>query len=269
MELYDIRITDIEIGDRRRVVDTRVKSIAASIAQIGLQNPIGVTKSYRLIHGLHRLEAFKLAGKETIPATIHDMTDMEAELAEIDENLEREGLTKIEEMKSLQRRKELYEAMHPETKGPRVCGGPGRGKKTNAGSAVVLRTPSFVADTAAKTGKSTRVIEGSVFTARNIPDDIAKRIVNTPIANNKGELDKLARLDEPTQRRVTEQLESGNVDTVAEATSSHNGDEERQIKGKGVQYAHDAINCLKRIPKNDALRKQGFQLVTDWIRHNR
>ena len=37
----------------------------------------------------------------------------------------------------------------------------------------------------------------------------------------------------------------------------------------GVVRANEAINCLIRIPKNDALRKRGFQIVTDWIRRNK
>lgn len=37
-------------------------------------------------------------------------------------------------------------------------------------------------------------------------------------------------------------------------------------RGKGVILANEAINCLMRIPKNDALRKRGFQLVKDFIR---
>jgi len=41
-----------------------------------------------------------------------------------------------------------------------------------------------------------------------------------------------------------------------------------KIKGVGVIRANEAINCLIRIPKNDALRKRGFQIVTDWIKHN-
>lgn len=39
-------------------------------------------------------------------------------------------------------------------------------------------------------------------------------------------------------------------------------------KGIGVIRANEAINCLIRIPKNDALRKRGFQIVTDWIKAN-
>jgi hypothetical protein len=36
----------------------------------------------------------------------------------------------------------------------------------------------------------------------------------------------------------------------------------------GTIRAHEAINCLMRIPKNDALRERGFQIVMDWIRQN-
>lgn len=39
--------------------------------------------------------------------------------------------------------------------------------------------------------------------------------------------------------------------------------------GKGVILAHEAINCLIRIPKTDPLRKRGFQMVSDWIRANK
>jgi hypothetical protein len=41
-----------------------------------------------------------------------------------------------------------------------------------------------------------------------------------------------------------------------------------RVRGVGVDYANQAINCLIRIPKNDGLRKRGFQIVTDWIRRN-
>lgn len=40
-------------------------------------------------------------------------------------------------------------------------------------------------------------------------------------------------------------------------------------KSKALQYAHQAIDALKRIPKNDPLRKRGFQIVTDWIKANK
>lgn len=52
-----------------------------------------------------------------------------------------------------------------------------------------------------------------------------------------------------------------------EAASDDNEKPEGEMRGVGVVRAHEAINSLKRIPKNDALRKRGFQIVTDWIRH--
>lgn len=44
---------------------------------------------------------------------------------------------------------------------------------------------------------------------------------------------------------------------------------EGERRGKGVILANEAINCLTRIPKNDALRKRGFQIVMDWIKANK
>lgn len=40
-------------------------------------------------------------------------------------------------------------------------------------------------------------------------------------------------------------------------------------RGVGVRRGNEAVDCLKRIPKNDSLRARGFQIVTDWIRRNR
>lgn len=45
--------------------------------------------------------------------------------------------------------------------------------------------------------------------------------------------------------------------------------DEIRSRGVGVRLANEAVDCLKRIPKHDALRARGFQIVTDWIRRNR
>jgi transcriptional regulator with XRE-family HTH domain len=49
---------------------------------------------------------------------------------------------------------------------------------------------------------------------------------------------------------------------------SKKSDGEIKPLGVGLVLAHEALNFLTRIPKDDALRKRGFQVVTDWIRHN-
>jgi hypothetical protein len=70
---------------------------------------------------------------------------------------------------------------------------------------------------------------------------------------------------------IREELQSGIAGTEptgtgAEAAQKH---EDIRLQGVGIIRANEAIDCLNWIPKNDALRKRGFQLVTDWIRRNR
>ncbi len=39
-----------------------------------------------------------------------------------------------------------------------------------------------------------------------------------------------------------------------------------KLQGVGVMRAQEAVDCLKRIPKNDPLRESGFKIVRDWMR---
>ncbi len=54
-------------------------------------------------------------------------------------------------------------------------------------------------------------------------------------------------------------LEQSSIDLAAPTP-------EQRAKSKAIFIANEAIDALKRIPKNDPLRKRGFQIVTDWIR---
>lgn len=72
---------------------------------------------------------------------------------------------------------------------------------------------------------------------------------------------------DPRRRRSYSSL-SRPIDSQADQEKPAN-DGEIKVRGVGVFRANEAINSLSRIPKNDALRKRGFQIVTDWIRHNR
>lgn len=95
-----ITIDEIDIADTRRQVNpAAVKRLADSIEQVGLRHPITVRERgdrYLLVAGRHRIEAFKKLGREHIPATIVKMTNDDARLWEIAENLHRSDLTKLE-----------------------------------------------------------------------------------------------------------------------------------------------------------------------------
>jgi hypothetical protein len=41
-----------------------------------------------------------------------------------------------------------------------------------------------------------------------------------------------------------------------------------KVRGKGIERAAEAINCLRRIPRGDLLRQSALQQVADWIRRN-
>ena len=112
-----ISISEITVNSgRRETAPGAVKELADSIAEVGLLNPITVDCGHTLIAGLHRLEAAKLLGWTEIECTVRGLEGLQAELAEIDENVVRADLSPVDFGDLLMRRKEIYEMLHPETK---------------------------------------------------------------------------------------------------------------------------------------------------------
>ena len=113
-----------------------------------------------LIAGHHRLEACRSLGLVEIEASVVEMTELDRQLWEIDENLCRVDLTELERAEHLARRKDVYEARHPETR----HGVAGAVAKHGTGADDNL---SFAADTASKTGIGEREIQRAVRRATN------------------------------------------------------------------------------------------------------
>lgn len=94
------RITANPYQPRRTFTQESLEELAQSIAQHGLLQPIVVRPHlgrYQLAVGERRWRAAKLAGKESIPAVVMDLTDRQlAEIALV-ENIQREDLNPIEE----------------------------------------------------------------------------------------------------------------------------------------------------------------------------
>lgn len=75
MDDITVKIEDIYVPAKRRraVNQATVNKIAESIMEIGLNVPISVRRDgdrYVLVTGLHRLEACKALGEETITAIV-------------------------------------------------------------------------------------------------------------------------------------------------------------------------------------------------------
>ena len=94
-EVHNIAVASIKVGKRMRPLGD-ITALVESIREVGLLNPILITKDRRLISGLHRLAAFKALGRTRIPCILLNVSQQEAQLREIDENLARNDLTLLE-----------------------------------------------------------------------------------------------------------------------------------------------------------------------------
>jgi len=203
-----VKISNIKINPGRRDTQQRnVEELARSIAAVGLMNPITVTQDNTLIAGLHRLEAVKLLGWTEIECNIIGMSGLQAELAEIDENIVRTRLNRQELCEQLLRRKEIYETLHPETRH-----GMRNGQTAKNANLATLETKSFAEDTAEKTGMSKRAVSRLLQIANNLTGD-ARRIVEAHNMTQDTAL-KLSRLQHDEQVEAASMLAAGTMESV-------------------------------------------------------
>jgi len=108
----DVKISDIKVvGRKRELNEEKIRDLANSFKLLGQLQPIVINQDYTLLAGLHRLEAAKLLGWETIKAEVISGSQLEDELIEIDENLIRNDLTVLEQAELLQRRNEILKEL--------------------------------------------------------------------------------------------------------------------------------------------------------------
>lgn len=89
---------------RRTFGESQLRELADNILIHGVLQPIvvrpapdGTEGMYELVAGTRRLRASKLAGKNTIPATVRHLTDAEASEVQLVENLQRENIHELDE----------------------------------------------------------------------------------------------------------------------------------------------------------------------------
>ena len=207
--------------ERERRVDLQhVDALAESIRMIGLTHPILVTAEHQLIAGAHRLLAHRRLGERFILARILDVTGQKQRLAEIDENLVRRQLPVLELAMLTMERKELYEALHPEAK-QHHRGGHAKAAKVHeaAASAESALAESFASDMSAKTGMAKRSVQELAQIATiSAPAQVI--ISGTPLASQKTDLIKLARLPEDQQEAVAIAVTTGTAASIAEAVAA-------------------------------------------------
>jgi DNA modification methylase len=277
-----VPISRIRIPEGRREVKD-FEELADSIKEIGLLNPISVTSELCLIAGRNRIEACKSLGWDSIPALVVKLDRLHAELAEIDENLIRNELSVLERAESLARRKEIYELIYPDTRSVNERGGPGRGhKKTGAKFAPVLipetivpPTPSFVSDTAKKTGQSERSVQLDVQIAKSISEPVREKIRETPLADRKDDLLKLARLTPEQQEAVVDKVITSPVPLTVPQAQRAVANEQKRIENEAKSQAVEEVlpgtdrpwqifvgDCLEILPSLDPSIAFGEHLIS-------
>ena len=221
----EIPVDNIDQGDRLRSVD---QSIAGDFAEQftahGQKTPIEVIAEprgrYRLLAGAHRLRAAEINGWQTIRAGIFELTgktkverDIEIQLAEIDENLQRQELSPLDRANCLGRRQELYEARYPETRNG-AQGGRGGHRKENENF-------SFSKSTSQAIGMTDRTIQRATRIYKRLPADLRKRLQGTHLARCEGDLYAL------TQHGEDQQIEI--VDACLQAAHENKPGGERRV----------------------------------------
>jgi ParB-like chromosome segregation protein Spo0J len=184
--VHQVEIACIRVPAGRREVRD-VARLMGSIREVGLINPVTLLAGNVLVAGAHRLEACRQLGHEEIRAVFVTLDQVDAELAEIDENLIRNELTALERGKAMARRKKLYLAKHPETGHGKNPGKAGGGKKAKES-----KLDSFVIATAKKTGASASKVKRDVMVGEKIPEEVSDILWDSAIEDKQVELLKLA-----------------------------------------------------------------------------
>lgn len=98
MSVVDLPLDSIVVEGRTRKDLGDVEALAASIAELGLLQPIAVTPNRELVFGLRRLTACRKLGWQTVPARVLGTLEdaLLAAKAERDENTQRKAYTPSE-----------------------------------------------------------------------------------------------------------------------------------------------------------------------------
>ena len=258
-----ININEIKVNPgRREAALENVQRLSESVAEVGMMNPITVTPDHTLIAGLHRLEAAKRLGWTEIECSVSDMDALHTELAEIDENVIRTGLSDLELSELLARRKKIYETLHPTTIARNL---PGHASNhESSGDKLTGEEKPFSQDTAEKMGVSPRTVERHVQIAENLTPEAKEILRGADTKITKQNLTKLSRLEPEQQTKAAEQLVAGEIKSVDEYTADSDTTREDNYYCSGA-FIVDSFslhnNALHTVPESHKLRLDNYREI--------
>lgn len=222
MKLQKITLRNVVASCQPRpLVTSEVDKLAASIGQVGLIQPVTVRPTvvihgttepgFRIVAGHHRVAACRALGWTEIDALVIDDTNhLQSELMEIDENLCRAELTASQRTGYTKRRKQIWEALHPEDSNTQRVA-----LLENTGTTSSTITPrgvgrpkEFAASTAEATGMTKQAINRHIARADALGDEALTKVAHTSLDSGV-ELDALAKMPAPERAVLIERAAAG------------------------------------------------------------
>jgi hypothetical protein len=142
------------------------------------------------------------------------VSDLQAELISIDENLCRQDLTAAQEAAALARRKQIYQLLYPAV----GHGGDRKSNRQNGDLKSKAKQKRFTKVTSEATGKPERSIQRAVRRGTRIGSKNLERIVKSSL-DKPSELDALAALSAPEREALIERAAKGETVTARQSTS--------------------------------------------------
>jgi hypothetical protein len=214
--------------------------LSESVSRTGrIMVPVVVDEHDGLIDGYHRLLVAVSCGLEDVPVRVEAGLTYEQKLERaLDLNDARRQLTPADRKEALKNAEALR-------------------KERIARVGEARRKGKSIRTIAAKEGVSKTQVERDLAEASTVPGGT----VEPDSGKVKGRDGK--------ERRAARTAGAGGggpkkaADPLVPAEGGH------KVLGVGMIHAAEAIDCLRRIPKNDAHRAQAFQQVKDWLRRHK
>lgn len=257
-----------EAADIFPLDESTIPSLAEDIKSFGLLCPIELYKG-KIIDGRRRLIACESIG--VVPDTVDVDDSVDDPVAYVlSLNLHRRHLTASQGSMVAARARGFYDAKAKERmKAGGKEAGRGRPKSSNVKGQDQGPYPKANSsrqsrdEAAAAVGVSGRHVDRATNVLRDGVPELIQAVDAGKVSVRAAE--QLAKEPKKTQRETVKEIEAGRSYTQSNGLDPIPG----VSRGVGVARANEAIDCLKRIPKNDGLRKRGFQIVTDWIKLNK
>jgi ParB-like chromosome segregation protein Spo0J len=272
-----------EAADLFPLEEETLDALAADIRERGQAKDIELYEG-KVLDGRRRLRACNLAG---VAPRFRDVT---AEVAEpvayvLSLNLHRRQLTPSQKAIVAARVREMYDRAAKERQKSHAGTAPGK-RKTLVENVPQVKEGTKSRDAAGKAvGVNGKYVDHATKVLANAVPEVVKAVedgrmnVTTAalLATEAPEVQREEATKPKRNRKYTPTQNAGAIKPAPEATQPAAPEPQQQSKGRpekvpdgflgvGVIRAHEAINILSRIPRNDALRKDGFKLVKDWLR---